>query len=252
MNFLKKLVPNSIKRNGKYFLYDILKIPYTRSGVPIEIVEWLPPNKAINFIDIGAHYGHFTLNLSKEYEIKKGILIEPQINVVPILKKEFIDTNTYKILNVAVSDSNAETEFYINSEFDSVSSLLEIYNESSELESLKLKKPSLTKIQTQTLDYIVDQQQLSDIDLIKIDVQGAEHLVLKSAIETLKKTKIVYTEFSFKPLYKNSSTFFDLYKIFYENNFFLANISQGYSSPNRELLQGDALFVNKNYNIGRS
>ena len=103
----------------------------------------------------------------------------------------------------------------------------------------------LTKIQTLTLDSIIEEQRIQNIDLIKIDVQGAEHLVLQGGVETLKRTKLVFIEFSYKPLYEKSSTFFDLYNIFYENNFMLVSTSNGYASPSGELLQGDALFVNK-------
>jgi hypothetical protein len=139
----------------------------------------------------------------------------------------------------------AETDFYFNEDAHFVSSLLRIDNKGEGFASLNFNDPVLTKIQTLTLDNISSAQQLLNIDLIKIDVQGAEHLVLQGGIETLKITRLVYTEFSYKPLYENSSTFFDLYKFFYENNFVLVNVSGGYASPNGELLQGDALFVNK-------
>lgn len=123
--------------------------------------------------------------------------------------------------------------------------MLRLDNKGEGIASLNFDDPVITKIQPSTLDYIVKEQQLLNTDLIKIDVRGAEHLVLQGGIETLKITKLVYTEFSYKPLYQKSSTFFDLYKFFYENNFILVNVSGGYSSPNSEILKGDALFVNK-------
>ncbi len=246
MNLFKGLLPNSIKQKGKNFLLDTLKIPYSRFGVPLEILKWLPNSQPITFLDIGASVGHFSLNICKKYKIEKGILIEPVSKLIPILENSFPDKKVFRIINAAISDINSEADFYVNDEFDSISSLLKIDIGKPELMALNIKEPIPTKIQTFTLDHVFTTQELTNIDLIKIDVQGAEHLVLKSAIETLKKTKMVYTEFSFKPLYDQSSTFFDLYKIFYENNFSLVNISPGYTAPNGELLQGDALFVNKN------
>ena len=70
--------------------------------------------------------------------------------------------------------------------------------------------------------------------------------MLKGSIEALKKNKLVYTEFSIRPLYENPSTFSDLYQIRYGNNFMLVSIMPGYVAANVELLQGDAIFVNKN------
>ncbi|MBS1527522.1 MAG: FkbM family methyltransferase, partial [Bacteroidetes bacterium] len=80
-------------------------------------------------------------------------------------------------------------------------------------------------------------------DLIKIDVQGAEHLVLSSAANTLKRTRLVYTEFSYRPMYEGSSTFFDIYNMLNAHNFrFVA--TETACRVNREIVQGDALFVN--------
>ena len=227
----------------------LLKIPYSRSAAPLEIMKWLPPGKPITFLDIGASVGIFSWSICGAYQIEKGILVEPVPKSVRVLEERFPDKEIFKILNVAVSDSNAETDFYFNDEFDSISSLLKIYNDTDELKSLKIKEPISTKIKTLTLDHISAEYKLAGIDLIKIDVQGAEHLVLKSGIETLKRTKLVFTEFSFKPLYENSSVFTDLYTFFYENGFVLVDISRGYASSSGELLQGDALFMNKKFMV---
>ena len=242
---MKRLIPNKIKLEAKYFLLDLLKIRYSRASAPVEVLDWLPKHQAITFFDIGASIGKFSISICGEYQIKKGVLIEPVSKLIPILEKSFSDKETFHIINAAISDTISESDFYYNEDADFVSSLLRIDNKGDAFASLNFNDPVLTKTKTLTLDSIVKKLQVSDIDLIKIDVQGAEHLVLKGAIETLKITRLVYTEFSFRPLYEKSSTFFDLYKIFYENNFILAAMSQGYSSPNGELLQGDALFINK-------
>jgi FkbM family methyltransferase len=224
---------------------DLLKISYSRSGAPLEILKHLSKSNPITFFDIGANAGHFSLSISGEYQIEKGIIIEPISKLIPSLKKKFPDKKIFQIINVAVSDSNSETDFYIHNELDYVSSLLKIHNKIDELSALNIEEAPSTKIQTLTLDYIFKQQQLKQVDLIKIDVQGAEHLVLKGGVETLKNTKLVYTEFSFKPLYEQSSIFKDLYEFLYVNDFVLVNISPGYTSSIGELLQGDALFINK-------
>ncbi|MES2377394.1 MAG: FkbM family methyltransferase [Bacteroidota bacterium] len=250
MNFnlikgLKRLIPNNIKQEGKYLLLRMLKIRYSRSNVSLDILEWLPKKQPITFFDIGASIGDFSKAICVEYEIKKGILIEPVTKLIPILQSIFPDKTKFHIINAAVADEIAETNFYFNEDADFVSSLLRIDNKGDGFASLNFADPVSVNIQALTLDHIFKELQLDVIDLIKIDVQGAEHLVLHGGIETLKKTKLVYTEFSFRPLYERSSTFFDLYSIFYQNDFILVNVSRGYATPDGELLQGDALFVNK-------
>lgn len=244
MSLIKRLIPGKIKTEVKYILYKLLRIDFNRSGLPLEISSRLNKYNRLNYIDIGANVGHFSESIIKEFEVNKGVIIEPLKVHIETLRKKFYDDKKFKILNVAVSDTDGKADFFINQEFDSVSSLLEINHNSRELKELNISKPSKSSIQTITLDSIAHEFNNEIIDLIKIDVQGAEHLILQSAIEILKKTRLVYTEFSYKPLYQNSSTFYDLYHFMYAQNYILVNVSKGYSSSNGELLQGDAVFIN--------
>jgi FkbM family methyltransferase len=241
MNLIKKLIPNSTKQKGKYFLYDLLKMPYNKFGINLGIVKWLPNEKPITFIDIGASEGIFSDAISQFYKIKKGILIEPLSKRIPLLEGKFGHNDKYGIINMAIADKVGEAEFYV-SEFDVLSSLLKIDEGQNEL--FQIPMPVKTVVKTDTLDNITERNELTAIDLIKMDVQGAEHLILASGINTLKITKLLFTEFSYKPMYDGSSTFFDLYQILNQNNFRLVNISEAYKLQNGELVQGDALFVN--------
>ena len=245
MSIIKRLIPNKLKLEAKYFLMRMLKIPFSRSGVPLEIMSLLPRNRPLTFIDIGANAGQFSTAMCAEYKIEKGILIEPVEKLIPVLKNIFPDEQVFKIMHAAVSDRVEETDFYVNHDADFVSSLFKLDNKGDAVGHLHFEDAVLTKVQAVTLDHITKAEKLHAIDLIKIDVQGAEHLVLQGAAETLKKTRVVYTEFSFKPVYEGSSVFTDLYRFLSDNNFILTHISPGFTAPNGELLQGDALFVNK-------
>lgn len=240
---IKKYTPKILKHYFRLYISKILDIPYNRYSVPNEIIEWLPIKDAITIIDIGASEGNFFLRLEQTYTIKKGVLIEPLPNRVIELKEKY--GTKYDIIDCAISNIEGESEFYISTEFDYVSSLLEL--EESELAQMGIAKPKKVKIKTNTLDNIIGNPDIGIIDLIKIDVQGVEHLVLKSGINTIENTKMVYIEVSYKQLYHGSSTFFDIYNIFIANNFRLVNVTQGYKSSDGELLQSDVLFVNNKF-----
>jgi FkbM family methyltransferase len=53
-------------------------------------------------------------------------------------------------------------------------------------------------------------------NMLNIDVQGAEHLVLKGAKETLKHIDIVYTEINIQELYEGCAMFDDIKEILSE------------------------------------
>ncbi|HEX3385312.1 MAG TPA: FkbM family methyltransferase [Mucilaginibacter sp.] len=244
MRFIKKLIPNKIKLEGKYFLMTLLKIPYNRQGLPIEIQEWLPKDKPVTFIDVGASAGLFSKAFSNYYTIERGVIVEPLAQHIPILLDRFPDHEKYSIFNLAVAESAGEADFYTFDDFDFNSSFLKVKRDLMELPGFQDKEEIRLKVKTDTLDNLVAQSGIGKIDLLKIDVQGAEHLVLRSGYSTLKKTRLVYIEFSYQPLYEGSSTFFDLYEIMTGHQFRLVNVTPGYRGKNGELIQGDALFVN--------
>lgn len=55
--FLKRLIPNKIKLKGKYLLMSLLKIPYNRQELPLEIQDWLPNDKPVTFAVVGVTAG---------------------------------------------------------------------------------------------------------------------------------------------------------------------------------------------------
>ncbi|ASU33141.1 hypothetical protein MuYL_1243 [Mucilaginibacter xinganensis] len=199
-------------------------------------------NSPITFIDIGASKGEFSTALCKFYDVKKGVLIEPIIHNIDKLKEKFNDTSKFDIINVAVSDKTGQSEFFLSEDFDVLSSLFKIKDD--HLSPFAISAPIKIIVNTETLDNIAKNSMLDIVDLIKIDVQGAEHLVLNSGLNILKSTKMVYTEFSYKPMYDSSSTFFDVFNILADNNFRMVNISTAYKLKNGEIVQGDALFIN--------
>jgi hypothetical protein len=83
--------------------------------------------------------------------------------------------------------------------------------------------------------------------LIKIDVQGAEKLVLEGASELLQKTNIIFSEINFNSVYNGNVLFNDLSSFLFDKGFRIEgieNISQ--SLVDGTYLQGDAYFTKIN------
>lgn len=135
------------------------------------------------FIDIGANIGAYTLIASKLVE-KTGMVIafEP-VNTINKMLIDNIKMNGLTNIIVekkAVYDQNTNLELFISNEQNmGMSSILNHSHESGEKQ----------KIEAITLDNYVQLKKLAKIDLVKIDIEGAEIHALKGMKQSLVKFK---------------------------------------------------------------
>lgn len=131
------------------------------------------------FLDVGAHIGKYSILFSDFYD--KIYAFEPEPSNFEILKLNIELNNLQnKItpLNLAVSDKNGEIEFFI-SKYSVTHSIVK--NETGK--SIKVKSISLDNF---FKEYKI---KVEDVILIKIDVEGAEDLVLKGMMDSFNKFK---------------------------------------------------------------
>jgi len=141
-------------------------------------------NKADLIVDCGAHIGFFTIKMTKMR--RKVIAIEPHPTNLLFLK-ENIRKNEVKNVTVvekAVGDKKGKAEFFFGNSFDTG--------------SLRFPSKSSIEVEVDTLDSICKELNVSGIDLLKIDVEGAELDVLKGAEESLKFTKNIAMELHYE------------------------------------------------------
>jgi len=68
-------------------------------------------------------------------------------------------------------------------------------------------------VQADTLDNWSKENNVSEVDIMWVDVQGAELLVFEGAQELLKKTRIIMTEVGLKPYYEGHTLKADIDKL---------------------------------------
>ncbi|MCV6608365.1 MAG: FkbM family methyltransferase, partial [Campylobacterales bacterium] len=140
------------------------------------IYEFMPEGGVM--IDIGANKGDFALIAAKKAGANGTVVaIEPDPLNSMLIRKS-IEKNNYnymKLLTCGVSSFNGILQFFIGKESS--------HNSMVQME----KNQRSIEIITRTLDSIVDDLNLDRVDLIKIDVEGADVEVLTSALNTLEK-----------------------------------------------------------------
>jgi FkbM family methyltransferase len=154
-------------------------IVYTKRPEHMEMkLTELILNKDSIFLDVGSGIGDFSLIASNKITTGKIFAFEPSKEPLQTLKENiainFLE-NKIKVIDQVASDRKGQITF----EETSVS---EVSHIGYSLKGIKKK--------TNTLDNIIKDNKLNNIDLIKIDVEGAESLVLKGLDDSLQKEKV--------------------------------------------------------------
>ncbi len=129
------------------------------------------------FIDIGANVGAYSLILAKKLKNLVVIAIEPETKNFDLLKKNIALNNLSNItaLNQGCFSYKTKMNLYISLRGLGLHSIIKKVGKFKSI------------IQVDKLDNIVNGLKLTRIDLIKIDVEGAEYEVIRGASKILKK-----------------------------------------------------------------
>jgi FkbM family methyltransferase len=134
----------------------------------------LKPNS--NVIDVGCNRGSILQEILRLSPEGKHYAFEPIPRLHKLLTSRFPQVKCHQI---ALSDKKGEIEFSYFTKMDGFSGLLQ------RTDVVTTEKVEKLKVKTDTLDAIIPAN--LKIDLIKIDVEGAEYLVLKGSEKLLKK-----------------------------------------------------------------
>lgn len=223
---------------------------YIRFKEPQEAIalvyHFLPKNPVI--VEAGAFDGTDTLGLMRYWPEATVHSFEP----VPNIYNNFLTKKVAHVPNVhtyqmALSNANGIAPLFLSEnmgcpEPGSSSSLLAPKEHLQRAPWVAFKQT--ISVRTMTLDSWAQQYQVSYVDFLWLDMQGAELAVLKAAPEVLKNVKAVLTEVEFVEAYDKQPLFFEIKKFMEEQGFVMYAFSHDIPWPANEWF-GDALFVRK-------
>jgi FkbM family methyltransferase len=234
---MKNTIKSILRKSG----YSI--VPYDEYENKLEKVRynWLINQNINTILDIGASFGQYARKARKRFPGAHIISFEALPDSFQKLNETFKEDKNFQCFNLALSNFTGKTVFRKSSN-SGASSLLEMddlhktnYKESKDIVEIEVK--------CDTLDNILKGQKLQKNILMKLDVQGAEKMVLEGAKETLKNVQVIFSEVNFNTLYKGNVLFNDLVQFLYEQGFRvegIENVSQ--SLIDGTFLQADVFF----------
>ncbi len=193
------------------------------------------------FLDIGAGEAE-SINRFKKI-LPHSIIhsfepVEERINIITNWLKTFPHNNNIILNHCAMGDKIEEKTFYVNGKTKN-SSFLKL-NEKNKQDHLKKE----IKINVNTVDNYVKQNNIKYIDYLKIDTQGYEEEVLKGSIETLKLgiVKYIEVEIILSDYYEKTTNFYNMEKILLPLNYKLYHIQDIICKDGGQIEQIDALY----------
>lgn len=141
-------------------------------------------DKGDRFLDIGAHYGFFTLLASVlTGDTGRIISFEPAAKSFALLQANTRNTPNITIQQQAVSDSDAPVTFYQFPNLFSEYNSMDVAQFAQE-DWFSAYRPEETTVAATTLDLLLQQAGFIP-KIIKIDVEGGEHQVLRGGPKLL-------------------------------------------------------------------
>lgn len=243
-----------IKSVFQYFGYQVRKCPKTSSSEasflhidPFFDQKFLLKNSRVDTIfDIGAHVGETTQKYRKLFKSSKILAFEPFPDSYDKLVEFSQSDKLIEAQNLAVADKLGESCFYSTS-FSPMNSLLELSNSSGKYyeEAVSTVVQSM-RVKTTTLDYFCKTMNIQKIQICKMDIQGAELLALKGAVDLLanKAIDLFYLEVSFNEIYQHQALFYQICDFLAQYGYSLFGLYNLYCGKNNlALAMGDALFL---------
>ncbi len=201
----------------------------------------LPRLKYRFVIDAGANRGGFTDAFLRLHNPERVVLVEANPEFAAKLRNKYSADARISVIEAALSEGGGPATFEINS-YPDASSLLPIDPRNSTWWNRDLSVARSVVVPTLSLADLLARENLEAIDLLKLDVQGAERRVLSGASEILDRVRVIYTEVFFEPLYREAWLFREMNEFLAAHGFKLCGLSNIVHAADGDLLQANATF----------
>ncbi len=242
-----------LKSLAKRLGYQLIPIDAGRSPW-VAKQKLLKDIKAPVIFDVGASVGDTIKRYQKMFQASKIFAFEPFDESFRLAEIRGIKGDSTKlrpacaghtrVFRMALGATTGKQAFHVNM-FSPTNSLLPSDERVADIWGAGHYETEKTiEVDVMRLDDFVSREGIDGIDLLKMDVQGAEYQVLEGARDTLARGKIgiIYTEVIVAPAYQGQKSLKETLEIFEEIDFQLYNIYDIYSIDG-QISHFDAIFV---------
>jgi len=194
--------------------------------------------------DVGAYIGQITAKYKTLWPNSTIYSFEPFPDSFKKLQKKSKAYNLVKPFRLAVSDRAGVRKLYVNPD-RSCNSLLQRPENVRKYYHGKAGNIATVEVNVTTIDDFCRKESIPKIHILKLDVEGAELMVLRGAVGKLAENSIelIYTEIMFIPHYKGGVMFYELCNFLSKFDYTLFNVYDLKRAVNGQLRWANAIFV---------
>jgi FkbM family methyltransferase len=158
-------------------------------------------------LDVGANMGQYASEI-REWGFENRILsFEPTSTAFKALSQKASGDAQWQVFNFAVGAEDGSAEINVASNWGASSSLLPMLDAHKDC-APDTKYVATEHVAVKTLDHAVANLIApNEVLMLKMDVQGFEHFVLRGATSILPQVRLIECELSFVPLYDGQLLF---------------------------------------------
>lgn len=155
-------------------------------GTEVDLVLSALPQPS-SVIDCGANVGDWSAELLKRCQPSRLLLVEPDPDNAAKLRQRFPDL---PVVEAALSSEEGTATLFADKPGSGLASL-----HNRDLSHVGLSMTAGSKVATTTLPKVLTEHQISQVALLKIDVEGHELSVLRGAMPVLASIEAIQFEF---------------------------------------------------------
>ncbi|OGW69838.1 MAG: hypothetical protein A2036_01350 [Omnitrophica bacterium GWA2_50_21] len=198
-------------------------------------------------VDVGAAKGEVAREYRKRFKSTMIYCVEPFDASYRTLVRNVASDSRIKTRQLAISDKVGVAELYSN-ECAATNSLHKVDKNASHYWAPELlMAKGVNRIQTTTIDAFCESENISRIDILKMDIQGGEIAALSGARKMAADDRIlmIYTEILMVPTYEGQSSLLEFLSCFSEMGFTLFDMGNFLHDTKGQVKQCDAVFINR-------
>ncbi len=196
--------------------------------------------------DVGANVGLTTGQYRQLFPEARIYGFEPFPATLDIYRQAHRDDPAVVPVGSGLADTVGERTFNVN-QVNETSSLFNASPEVAQYSQLGTWFAPVTTctVSVTTLDAFTREHAIPEIQVLKLDVQGAELAALRGGVENLRRRSIalIYAEIAFVPFYEGQPLFWDLAAFLNGFGYRLHNFYHLHNAPDGQLAGGDAIWV---------